>query len=76
MRMITSEPERRNASTGPPASSRLPKARSASVSLKRDCRHSPAMPDLSIELTLREDGQFTWVVNFQGQVDSIAGDAR
>ena len=34
------------------------------------------MPDLSIELILREDGQFTWAVNSQGQVDSIAGDAR
>src|SRR5262249_37765250 len=33
------------------------------------------LPDLSIELTLRVDGQFTWDVNSRGQVDSIAGDA-
>jgi hypothetical protein len=32
-------------------------------------------PDLSLELTLREDGQFTWGVNSGGQVDSITGDA-
>ena len=32
------------------------------------------MPDLSIELTLREDGQFTWDVNSRGQADSITGD--
>ena len=33
------------------------------------------MPDLSIELILREDGQFTWDVNTGGQADSISGDA-
>jgi tetratricopeptide (TPR) repeat protein len=33
------------------------------------------MPDLSIELTLRADGQFTWNVNSKGQTDSITGDA-
>ena len=33
------------------------------------------MPDMSIELTLREDGQFTWDVNSRGQADSITGDA-
>jgi hypothetical protein len=33
------------------------------------------MPDLSIELTLREDGQFTWDVNSNGQTDAITGDA-
>jgi hypothetical protein len=33
------------------------------------------MPDLIIELTLREDGQFTWVVNSRSQSDSITGDA-
>jgi tetratricopeptide (TPR) repeat protein len=33
------------------------------------------MPDLSIELTLRDDGQFTWDVNSRGQADSITGDA-
>jgi tetratricopeptide (TPR) repeat protein len=32
-------------------------------------------PDLSIELTMREDGQFTWDVNTNGQANSIAGDA-
>jgi len=30
---------------------------------------------MSIELTLREDGQFTWDVNSRGQADSITGDA-
>jgi tetratricopeptide (TPR) repeat protein len=34
------------------------------------------MPDLSIGLTLREDGQFTWDVNSRGQSDSINGDAE
>jgi hypothetical protein len=33
-------------------------------------------PDLSIELTVREDGQFTWDVNTNGQTDSIVGDAE
>jgi tetratricopeptide (TPR) repeat protein len=33
------------------------------------------MPDVSIELTLREDGQFTWDVNANGHADSITGDA-
>jgi hypothetical protein len=33
------------------------------------------MPDLSIELTLREDGQFTWDLNTNGHVDSITSDA-
>jgi tetratricopeptide (TPR) repeat protein len=32
-------------------------------------------PDLSIELTVREDGQFTWDVNTNGQANSIAGEA-
>ena len=31
------------------------------------------MPDLSIELTVREDGQFTWDVKSKGQTDSITG---
>jgi tetratricopeptide (TPR) repeat protein len=34
------------------------------------------MPDLSIELTLRGDGQFTWEVNAKGRTDSVTGDAR
>ncbi len=33
------------------------------------------MPDVSIKLTLREDGQFTWDVNANGHTDSLAGDA-
>ena len=33
------------------------------------------MPDVSIELTIREDGQFTWDVRSNGHSDSIAGDA-
>jgi hypothetical protein len=33
------------------------------------------MPDVSIELTLREDGQFTWDLNSHGQADSITGEA-
>jgi tetratricopeptide (TPR) repeat protein len=33
------------------------------------------MPDLSIELTLREDGKFTWDVTARGQAESITGDA-
>jgi hypothetical protein len=33
-------------------------------------------PDLSIELTMREDGQFTWDVNTNGQANSIVGDAE
>jgi hypothetical protein len=33
------------------------------------------LPDLSIELTLREDGQFTWAVNTKGRTDSVTGDA-
>jgi tetratricopeptide (TPR) repeat protein len=33
------------------------------------------MADVSIELTLREDGRFTWDVNANGQADSIVGDA-
>ena len=32
-------------------------------------------PDLSIELTVREDGQFTWDINTNGQAESIAGAA-
>lgn len=32
-------------------------------------------PDLRIEFTLRDDGQFTWDVNSSGQTDSISGDA-
>jgi tetratricopeptide (TPR) repeat protein len=32
-------------------------------------------PDLSIELTVREDGQFTWDVNANGHADSITGEA-
>jgi tetratricopeptide (TPR) repeat protein len=32
-------------------------------------------PDLSIELTVREDGQFTWDVSTNGQANSIAGAA-
>jgi tetratricopeptide (TPR) repeat protein len=34
------------------------------------------MPDLSIELTLRGNGQFTWDVNAKGRTDSAGGDAR
>jgi tetratricopeptide (TPR) repeat protein len=37
---------------------------------------SRPMPDLSIELTLREDGQFTWDVNTKGQIDSMTGEAE
>jgi tetratricopeptide (TPR) repeat protein len=33
------------------------------------------MPNLTIELTLRDDGQFTWDVRAMGHTDSIAGDA-
>ncbi len=33
------------------------------------------MPDVSIELTIREDGQFTWDVKSNGHSDSIAGEA-
>jgi hypothetical protein len=33
------------------------------------------MPDLSIELTVRDDGQFTWDVNTKGHTDSVTGDA-
>ena len=33
------------------------------------------MPDVSIELTLRKDGQFSWDVIANGHADSIAGDA-
>jgi tetratricopeptide (TPR) repeat protein len=33
------------------------------------------VPGLSIELTLREDGQFTWDVNAKGQNDTVTGDA-
>ena len=32
-------------------------------------------PDMSIELNVREDGQFAWDVNSNGQADSITGDA-
>jgi tetratricopeptide (TPR) repeat protein len=52
-------------------------------------RHEPSPPpaaiqgtwkakpilDLSIELTVRQDGQFTWNVNYKGQTDSITGEA-
>jgi hypothetical protein len=31
------------------------------------------MPNLTIELTLRDDGQFTWDVSAMGHTDSIAG---
>jgi tetratricopeptide (TPR) repeat protein len=34
------------------------------------------MPDLSVELTLRGNGQFTWEVNAKGRIDSVTGDAR
>jgi hypothetical protein len=34
------------------------------------------MPDLSIEFTLRDNGQFTWEVNAKGHTDSVTGDAR
>jgi tetratricopeptide (TPR) repeat protein len=34
------------------------------------------MPDLSIELTIRGNGQFTWEVNAKGRTDSVGGDAR
>ncbi len=33
------------------------------------------MPNLTIELTLRRNGQFTWDVSAMGHTDSIAGDA-
>jgi hypothetical protein len=33
------------------------------------------MADLSIELTLREDGQFTWAVNAKGRTESVSGNA-
>jgi tetratricopeptide (TPR) repeat protein len=34
------------------------------------------MADLSIILTLRGNGQFTWDVNAKGRTDSVTGDAR
>ena len=34
------------------------------------------MPGMSIELTLGEDGQFTWDVSAKGQNDAITGDAE
>ena len=34
------------------------------------------MPEVSIELTLRKDGQFTWDVIANGHADSITGDAN
>src|SRR5262249_46500710 len=33
-------------------------------------------PDLSIELTIQDNGQFAWVVNSRGQTDSITGEAE
>jgi hypothetical protein len=33
------------------------------------------MPDLSIELTLRGNGEFTWDVSAKGRTESVAGDA-
>ena len=33
------------------------------------------MPDLSIELTLRGNGEFSWEVNTKGHTDSVTGDA-
>jgi tetratricopeptide (TPR) repeat protein len=33
------------------------------------------MPDLSIVLTLRGNGQYTWDVNAKGRTDSVTGDA-
>jgi hypothetical protein len=33
------------------------------------------MPDLSIELTLRGNGEFSWEVNTKGHSDSVTGDA-
>jgi hypothetical protein len=34
------------------------------------------MPDLSIDLTLRSNGEFTWGVNAKGRTESVTGDAR
>jgi hypothetical protein len=34
------------------------------------------MADLIIELTLREDGQFTWAVNAKGRTESVTGNAQ
>jgi hypothetical protein len=34
------------------------------------------MTELRIELTLRDNGQFTWEVNANGRTDSVTGDAR
>jgi tetratricopeptide (TPR) repeat protein len=34
------------------------------------------MPDLSIELTLRGNGEFSWEVNTKGHTDAVTGDAR
>jgi tetratricopeptide (TPR) repeat protein len=33
------------------------------------------MPDLSIELTLRGNGEFTWEVNTKGRIGSVTGDS-
>jgi tetratricopeptide (TPR) repeat protein len=60
-------------------------APAAKIAEVREASHPPAalvgawkakpMPDLSIELSLRENGQFTWEVNANGRTDSVAGDA-
>jgi tetratricopeptide (TPR) repeat protein len=34
------------------------------------------MADLSIDLTLHDNGQFTWTVKAKGRTDSVSGDAR
>jgi tetratricopeptide (TPR) repeat protein len=33
------------------------------------------MPDLSVELTIRGNGEFSWEVNTKGHTDSVTGDA-
>jgi tetratricopeptide (TPR) repeat protein len=65
------------AATGPARASDTAEAREPSpppAALLGNWKAEP-MPDLSITLTLVEDGRFTWDVNSRGQVDSITGDA-
>ena len=67
-----------------PAAAEADSARAAETDQVRQLSPPPAAlvgtwkakpaPDLSIELTVREDGQFTWDVNTNGQVNSIAGE--
>jgi tetratricopeptide (TPR) repeat protein len=73
------------ASSEAPAAADADSARAAETDQARQPSPPPAAlvgtwnakpaPDLSIELTVREDGQFTWDVNDNGQASSIAGEA-